>query len=275
MVEPLVLETLQEKAYQAIRRSIVQNKLLPGQDLAIDCLARSLGISATPVREALGRLAADGLVKCRPHRKACVADLSDADVRQVYEVRSLLEPYVAGRVACRVGSDATLNEAICELVCEAERASRVAEYPSCDVSVLRDEIVGMDLKLQDVLVAALDSTILARSLRFVGDHSLRIRSFVEAVTETASLATLSCISKEHLHILKALSEGDANRANAATLSHLRSAEQRTLVSLANWRLEHSREECSPDADEVAPSSGTQRPNPAGQVMSSEEVDRDQ
>ena len=99
MLEQVTTETLQEKAYIAIRDSIIKNDLLPGHPLSIDKLAKDLGVSPTPVREALTRLSADGLVERVRNRTALVARITAEDVHQVYEVRKLLEPYAVSLVA--------------------------------------------------------------------------------------------------------------------------------------------------------------------------------
>jgi len=63
MLEQIATETLQEKVYGVIKDSITRNDLLPGQRLSIDELSRKLGVSPTPVREALTRLVSDGLAE--------------------------------------------------------------------------------------------------------------------------------------------------------------------------------------------------------------------
>lgn len=109
MLEQVTTETLQEKAYEAIKDSIMRNDFLPGQPLSVDELARDLGVSPTPVREALTRLSGDGLVERARNKIACVAEITEDDVHQTYEVRKLLEPYATSLVAKKLKSDSALK----------------------------------------------------------------------------------------------------------------------------------------------------------------------
>ncbi len=93
MLDTVSIKSLREHTYQAIKSSILQNKLLPGQHISIGELAGQLGISETPVREALAVLKGEGLIDYEPHRKVQIARVTEEDVRQVYEVRRLLEPH--------------------------------------------------------------------------------------------------------------------------------------------------------------------------------------
>ena len=85
-------QTKGEQAYQVIKASIIKNELLPGREVSIDSLANSLGISHTPVREAVARLGNDGLINYEAHKKLKVSQISADHVSQIYEVRKLLEP---------------------------------------------------------------------------------------------------------------------------------------------------------------------------------------
>jgi DNA-binding GntR family transcriptional regulator len=93
--------TLAEKAFSAIHDLILTGSLVPGQRLLIEELADRLDMSPMPIREALRRLDAVGLVEHVPHRGARVTELSVADLREVYEARLALEPLAVGRAAER------------------------------------------------------------------------------------------------------------------------------------------------------------------------------
>src|SRR5438093_10646173 len=90
-----------EVAFDAIRRAIVAGRLAPGERLREVALAKQLGISATPVREALARLQQEGLVQVEPRRGAVVPRLGTHDIMEVYELRELLEANAARRAAER------------------------------------------------------------------------------------------------------------------------------------------------------------------------------
>ena len=95
-----------EKAYEAIRDGIVGGVLPVGGRLREEELAGSIGVSRTPVREALRRLDAEGLVEFSPRRGAQVASWSDQDLDEIFGLRAVLESYGASLAATRIGGDA-------------------------------------------------------------------------------------------------------------------------------------------------------------------------
>ncbi|GBD15427.1 HTH-type transcriptional repressor RspR [bacterium HR26] len=84
-----------DEAYERLKRAIVRGRLPPGVRLRESELAARLGVSRTPVREALRRLAVEGLVRLQPGRTAVVADLDPAALRDLYSVRAVLEGMAA------------------------------------------------------------------------------------------------------------------------------------------------------------------------------------
>src|SRR5689334_16319956 len=88
---PIENVTLWEKVHAHLREEILANRLPPGTVLSEVPLAASLGVSRGPVREAIGRLAAEGLVTVRPRRGAVVSALSHEEFLQAYQVREALE----------------------------------------------------------------------------------------------------------------------------------------------------------------------------------------
>lgn len=80
-----------------LREAILGGRLQPGDPLVISTLAKELGLSATPLREALGRLAAEGLVEMQAHGSARVATVDLAEAVEIYELRQVLEPMALER----------------------------------------------------------------------------------------------------------------------------------------------------------------------------------
>ncbi|HEY3728662.1 MAG TPA: GntR family transcriptional regulator [Solirubrobacteraceae bacterium] len=93
--------TLAEKAFDVLHRAIVTGQLSPGTRLPIEDLAEVLHMSPMPIREAVRRLDAVGLVENIPHRGARVTELSVSDLTEVYEIRLALEPLAVRRAADR------------------------------------------------------------------------------------------------------------------------------------------------------------------------------
>jgi len=220
MIREIIVETLSERAYREVKESIMNNELLPNQVIPIGFLARSLGISRTPVREALARLSAEGLVCREAHRKPRVSRITETDVCQVYEVRRLLEPYLAGMMAAKISECVELREYLTKLRSLAEGIYRT---PALEIDY--QDFVRVDLQLDVILLQGAGDSLLGEILAFVGNRSLRVRTFVEQESDTA---LYTVIAKEHLEIIKLLLDGDREKSFGAVKQHLVNAEDRTL-----------------------------------------------
>jgi len=231
MLEQVTTETLQEKAYIAIKDSIMRNDLLPGQRLSIDELARDLGVSPTPVREALTRLSADGLVERARNKTACVAEITEDDVHQTYEVRKLLEPYAVSVVAKKIKSDSALKDDLQELKRKIEEIQELATDTSLSPSQY-EEYLQIDLRLDEVVLKALQNSLLRKVFALVNGHSRRVRSFTEAISKPREAKIIGMNNEEHLAIIKALIDGDSERTKKAVQQHLDNAGDRTARAVS-------------------------------------------
>lgn len=95
----------QEEAYRHVRHAIRMGVARPGERLVPEEIASSLGMSRMPVREALNRLAAEGLITMRPNRGAVVRNLTEQEIREVFEMRAVLEGLAASMAVQRVSAD--------------------------------------------------------------------------------------------------------------------------------------------------------------------------
>ncbi len=111
------LSSLSQQAYQRIRDKIVMLHLAPGTLLQEAALMEELQLGRTPIREAIQRLASEGLITLRPRRGAFVADLSITDLQQIFEVRRVIEGYAAALAAERAtaADRAALRAALTQL----------------------------------------------------------------------------------------------------------------------------------------------------------------
>src|ERR1700730_14446555 len=91
----LQIGTKAEAVYQELRRRILSSVILPGSMLSQEALAVQLGVSITPLREALRRLETEGLVKTLAHRTMTIPPLTRKEVRELYAVRLQLDPLAA------------------------------------------------------------------------------------------------------------------------------------------------------------------------------------
>ena len=104
-VDPQSHLQIKEVVYRRLVRAIVELRLHPGEQLRERRLAEQMGVSKTPIREALVRLEKEGLVTVAPYRGAIVRGYTHRDVREIYELRELLDGFCARRAAMRA-SDA-------------------------------------------------------------------------------------------------------------------------------------------------------------------------
>jgi DNA-binding GntR family transcriptional regulator len=97
--------TRTEWADQRLREAILQGEFVPGEPLVISALAEQLGLSATPLREALRKLASEGLVVLQSHGSARVAEVDLHEANEIYELRLLLEPLAVERSVAKGGAE--------------------------------------------------------------------------------------------------------------------------------------------------------------------------
>ena len=95
-------QSLVDRVGHAVRRAILEGRLRPGETLSISDLAADLGVSHSPVREALQRLSGQGLILLRPARTAVVAPLDLSELEEIYRLRELVEVDALGRAAGRL-----------------------------------------------------------------------------------------------------------------------------------------------------------------------------
>lgn len=214
----LLLTSLRERLYESLKEDILTNKFKPGEELQINKLAQDFGVSSTPVREALVRLEGAGLVVLISNRGAQVAPISLEDVKNVWEVRRLLEPNAAKVAAerCELAEIDALYEKMLSII---EGSVDFATY------------INSDLEIHELMFKYLSNTLLREILDRVDQHSMRIRYLAESNTDGFKPEVVKQVTREHLAILNALRERNAEKAVAATLEHLINGEARTLETL--------------------------------------------
>ncbi|WP_310019328.1 GntR family transcriptional regulator [Microbacterium resistens] len=204
-----------ELAYRALLDGIQSGDLPAGAVLGEVEQAARLGISRTPLREALRRLAADGLVVQQSARVTVVAPIDASDIRALFEVRRALEE-TAARIAARRGD----AEAFAALAAEFAQAD---DLGSADGRRAYETLIArFDATLDD----AADNDYLTAALRTVRTHLVRVRRMARDHP-----ARLAASVGEHRLIAEALAVRDADLAAHATHVHLHNALTSILSSL--------------------------------------------
>jgi DNA-binding GntR family transcriptional regulator len=194
--------TLAEKAYETLHRAIITGALRPGARLPIEDLAEHLEMSPMPIREAVRRLDAVGLVENVPHRGARVMELSVTDLAEVYEVRLALEVPAICSTAERF-SDARAEQ--------ARESLRQLEARTEDASVATSEAHA---RFHFSLYDAADSAWLLRVIRPLWQVCERY------ALEWPQVRRLAERAPEHREILAACEARDPDRAASALRDHL-------------------------------------------------------
>ena len=109
MVDTVTEEALDQQVYSLLHSAILKRKILPGAKISILALSRELGVSRTPIRLAMQRLAAEGLIIMMPNKAPRVARPSLKNVEDIFYMRSLLEP-AAASLACQFATAPELNK---------------------------------------------------------------------------------------------------------------------------------------------------------------------
>lgn len=212
---------LREQAAQQIKELILTNQLRPGQKLSIGQLAGYLGVSQTPVREALAMLEPEGLVEMPPYGKPCVTSIEAKDVREVWDMRLLLEGAAIDKATSSLSSQ-ELDELRRDLE-GARRDASASDYRAHYRS---------DLVLHRAILECVHNDLFLELASQVEDRSVRIRTLVEAVANEGDVVT---IVDEHLGLVEALRTGDKDAARERLLAHLEAGRERTLAALDELR----------------------------------------
>jgi DNA-binding GntR family transcriptional regulator len=191
-------------ATELIREAIVDGRLEPGRRLKEEELARELGISRTPIREALLMLQAEGLVDAIPNRGAMVSVHTPEDLDDLYQLRALLEGYAARRAATRISD--TQVEVLRESCARFDRLD-----PDTDLR----EVVRENMLFHSTIFEAAGSSRLESMVRRVVELPLVYKSYIWYSPDQQRISV-----HYHRQIANALAARDAERAELIMKEHI-------------------------------------------------------
>lgn len=197
--------SLRDRAKKAIRGSIVTGEILENVIYPVSYFSGRLGVSATPIREALFDLVGDGLIEVVRNRGFRVPRLSDHDLDELYDLRLMLEVPAIGRLALqhKVEDFSRLRALALDMVSQAERRE-VADFLWTDRIFHLSVLEGLgNRQLLDVVAR------------------LRDRTRLRGIVEMAASGSLVETAKEHLGLLDSLVKQDDEAAKAWMRHHLR------------------------------------------------------
>jgi DNA-binding GntR family transcriptional regulator len=197
-----------ERAYTSLREDIVEWRLPPGTLLAEVEQSERLGVSRTPLREALGRLTAEGLTTAGG-RGVVVSAISLADIDELFELRETLEGRAAALAAER-GEPTTFRRLQAELL----NAPALLAAPEPAVQ----DYYALAARLDEAIDAAIFNSYLAQAMRSLRVHLVRIRRMAADNPDRLTVA-----AAEHAAIAGAIADRNPRLAAAATTVHLNSS----------------------------------------------------
>lgn len=206
---------LRDVVFQTLRQAILRGELEPGERLMEIHLADRLGVSRTPIREAIRKLELEGLVVMIPRRGAIVASITEKDLKDVLEVRRTLE-VMAAEIAC----DRITPELLDELAEAGEEFRKLKD--SDDYTSL----AAADVKFHDIIYAATDNQRLISILNNLREQMYRYR--LEYIKDRQTRNTLI---QEHQEIIDSIEKKDIERAKKAILVHIDNQERTILENM--------------------------------------------
>ena len=205
------------KVYAALRMPILDGEIAPGTRINIDAVARRLGVSQTPVREALQRLEGDDLLVYTPGKGYRTTEMLDlAGLRSVFEFRLLIEPWAARSAA----ADRLTNPA--EKLDEELRAFEQAASEKKDV---RQQLLLHDTRFHDLVLAATENEVVRQAYSQVHCHLHVFRLYQ---VDEDGLITI----EEHRRVWEAIRACDADAAEHEMVNHIKNSYARSAEAFA-------------------------------------------
>lgn len=196
--------SLRGRVFTKLREDILAGRYQENEELKENTIGQELGVSRTPVREALRQLELEGLITMVPNKGAYVTGITSKDIHDIYVIRSYLEGLCA-RWACENITEAQI-EALDEVLYLSDFHARRSHY---------DQLVELDNKFHDLIYKASGSKILNHVLSDFHHYVERVRKITLAAPARASKS-----SQEHAAILDAIRKRDGKLAEALAHEHI-------------------------------------------------------
>lgn len=199
-----------------IRDAIVSGVLEPGERLMELQLAEEMGVSRTPLREAMRKLELEGYIVMMPRRGTFVANMSIRDINEIFEIRNSLESLSSGLAAERITQE------------ELERLQRLMLKISGHVKAGdMEKIVATDIEFHDVLYKAARNSRLMGIISNLRDQLTRFRTLSMSFP-----GRLEATMEEHRNMVEAIAQGDVAAAQRAAELHMEHSEQVLMQAMA-------------------------------------------
>ena len=207
----MVNEDLKSFAYLQIKRRLITCEYEPYSVLNEAFLSKELGVSRTPIRDAISRLEQEGLVRVVPKKGIFVSGISVLDINQMYQARELLEPFIAQNAIDNISRE------------ELEKMR-----DACSDSFLDEEGKGLsdlDTKLHLYLASCCNNKYFIDTMQKIWDQNTRIQFCYN------TFSRFSSAQSEHLSLISAILEGNRKLAAKVMQTHVENCRKATMTAL--------------------------------------------
>ncbi len=212
-IQPIQYRTVSDSVYGWIKDAIVNGTFQPGEHIAQERLTELLGVSRTPVRDAMKRLEAEGLVVNKPHCGVVVFDATEEQLLEIYEIRILLEQYCAAK-ACLLATDEQIDKI------EADNSAMRRSPNTSRQFMTGDRNFHRDFCMMSGCASAIEI------LENLWNRCEAFKAIYYSIDGKAD-STL----EEHAHIIQAFRDRDVETVKAVINSHLQDVVQTTVLRL--------------------------------------------
>jgi DNA-binding GntR family transcriptional regulator len=224
---------LKQRAYEHIRQNLLSGRYQPGSALSAISLAKEIGISQTPVREAISQLETEGLVEQIPRLGMRVKVIDRRELEELFEIRELLESGAAARAAERInGAGVHQLEELCRQFQALAHQFRDIATQKGDFEATAERLVVNDVAFHLTIFTAADNR---RMRKIVADLHLMSHLF-RRQWDTPAVSVVSRLAwtlRDHWRITLAIKRRDAAAASQWMARHMRRA-KRYLLGVYDW-----------------------------------------
>ena len=208
-------DLLSKKVYRILKKEIIKGSLKPGSKVLEGRIAEQIGISRTPVREAIRELAAEGFVTLSPNQGVVVRSVSAENIREVLQIHSVLEG-LAARLSCEVINEEDLKEL-------ENYVNKMEKLANKKDPLAYSEV---DLKFHELIVNNCGNKRLIQMRKNISDQAQRYR-----ISSLRTRGRLKESLKEHQKILEAFKTKDPKKADNISQKHIQNALKNILAKV--------------------------------------------
>lgn len=212
---------LRELIYQALKRAIIRGEMTSGQRLVEERLARQMGASRTPVREALQRLVQEDLIERLPTKGYAVSRVTMEDIGEIFGIRSVLESYAAYLATERITED--VLEGLEKLISNSKKCLGEGDI---------EGFIELNTHFHDLLYSASRSQRLYRMIHDLRDYFYRYRRVILRVEGMPQISL-----NDHIRMLECMRGGDPEAVEAVVRAHILRGRDVLLREIELGRLE--------------------------------------